>query len=194
MSAKVPNQLEAYLQEIGHFLSGREEREEILSEIRSHILEKAEKESGGTSDEALDRVVAAYGPARKVAEKYLDGRPIIAPSYRRHLFRYTSVVFAYHMLLTAAAVIFNQDFIVFPLIFVPRLTIIQALMYLPTAFLADLGVVTLVLYFISQSRRDVRLPWPRFGVDLDEVKRPAKRLAARIGTAMGAIIMFAITD
>ena len=36
--------LEAYLEEISHFLSGREEREEILSEIRSHILEKAERE------------------------------------------------------------------------------------------------------------------------------------------------------
>ena len=91
MSAKVPNQLEAYLQEIGHFLSGREEREEILSEIRSHILEKAERESGGTPTRPSTRVIAAYGPARKVAEKYLDGRPIIAPSYRRHLFRYTSL-------------------------------------------------------------------------------------------------------
>jgi hypothetical protein len=38
------NKLEAYLEEISHFLSGREEREEILSEIRSHILEKAEAE------------------------------------------------------------------------------------------------------------------------------------------------------
>jgi hypothetical protein len=38
------NKLEAYLEEISHFLSGHEEREEILSEIRSHILEKAEAE------------------------------------------------------------------------------------------------------------------------------------------------------
>jgi hypothetical protein len=30
--------LEAYLEEISHFLSGRGEREEILSEIKSHIL------------------------------------------------------------------------------------------------------------------------------------------------------------
>lgn len=194
MPAKVPNQLEAYLQEIGHFLSGREEREEILSEIRSHILEKAERESGGTADEALDTVIAAYGPARRVAEKYIDGRPIIAPSYKRHLFRYTSIVFACHALLTAAAVVFKQDLIVFPFVFIPRLNVIAALMYLPTAFLADLGVVALILYFITQSGKDVRLPWPRFAVDLDEVKRPAKSYWSRVGTAVGAVIMFGITD
>ena len=68
-------------------------------------------------------------------------------------------------------------------------------MYLPTAFLADLGVVALVLYFITQSGQDVRLPWPRFGVDLDEVKRPAKGLLEpRSARRSGAIIMFAITD
>ena len=61
--------LEAYLEEISHFLSGREEREEILSEIRSHILEKAAREHGQVSDASLDKVIAAYGPARRVAEK-----------------------------------------------------------------------------------------------------------------------------
>lgn len=34
------NKLEAYLEEISHYLSGRAEREEILNEIRSHILKR----------------------------------------------------------------------------------------------------------------------------------------------------------
>jgi len=187
------NKLEAYLEEIGHFLSGREEREEVLSEIRSHILEKTERESGGTADEALDRVIAAYGPARKVAEKYLDGRPIIAPAYKRHLFRYTSIVFAWHAILTAAAVIFKEDFIVFPFLFIPRLGVMEALMYLPTAFLADLGIVALILYFVTQRGKEVKLPWPRFGVDLDEVKTPSRSFWSRIGTAIGAVIMIGVT-
>ena len=69
--------LENYLEEISHFLSGREEREEILSEIRSHIMEKAEQEAGAASEASLARVIAAYGKPRQVAEKYLDDRPII---------------------------------------------------------------------------------------------------------------------
>jgi hypothetical protein len=191
----MPNKLETYLEEISHFLSGREEREEILSEIRSHILEKAAAEHGQTGDAALDKVIAAYGPPRKVAEKYLDGRPIIAPVYRRYLFRYATLLFAVHAFLTVIAVIFKEDFIFFPFLFMPRLGVIEALMYLPTAFLTDLGIVTLVLYFITQSGKDVRLPWPKLAVDLDEVKLPAKGFwASRFATAVGAVVMLAITD
>ncbi|MDH4270492.1 MAG: hypothetical protein OEW18_00800, partial [Candidatus Aminicenantes bacterium] len=177
------------------FLSGRAEREEILSEIRSHILEKAAAEHGQATDAALEKAIAAYGPARKVAEKYLDGRPIIAPAYKRYLFRYTTLLFAIHAFLTVFAVVFKKDFVIFPFLFMPRLGVIEALMYLPTAFLADLGVVALVLYFITQSGKDVRLPWPKFAVDLDEVKPPQKGFfAGRIPTLIGLIVMVAVTD
>ena len=188
------DKLEAYLEEISHFLSGRVEREEILSEIRSHIMEKAAEGPGEFSDAAIERAIAAFGPARKVAEKYLDGRPIIAPAYKRYLFRYTTLLFAFHTLLTVAAVVFRTDFVLFPFLFIPRLGVIEALMYLPTAFLADLGIVTVVLYFITQSGKEVKLPWPKFAVDLDEVKPPSKLLWSRIFTGIGAVIMLAITD
>lgn len=188
------NKLEAYLEEISHFLSGREEREDILSEIRSHILEKAATEQGETGDAAIDKAVAAYGPARKVAEKYLDGRPIIDPAYKRYLVRYTSLLFAAHALLTVFAVVFKESFVLFPFLFMPKLGVIDALMYLPTAFLADLGVVAVVLYFITRSGKDVKLPWPRLGVDLDEVKPPKKMFWSRVGTGLGAVFMLAVTD
>jgi hypothetical protein len=163
--------LEAYLEEISHFLSGPEEREEILSEIRSHVLEQAEQEFGAVTDESLDRVIAAYGPARRVAEKYVDGRPIIAPAYKRFLFRYTALLFALHSLLTVVAVvIIKKSLIFFPILYVPSMDPFEALFYLPTAFLFDFGVIALVLYLITQSKREVRLPWPRLSLDLDEVK------------------------
>ncbi|MCX6569106.1 MAG: hypothetical protein NT147_08680, partial [Candidatus Aminicenantes bacterium] len=103
--------------------------------------------------------------------------------------------FAFHSFLTVVAVIFKEDFIFFPFLFMPRLGVIEALMYIPTAFLADLGVVTLVLYFITQSGKDVKLPWPKFGADLDEIKPPTKGFwVSRIATAVGAVVMLAITD
>lgn len=189
-----PRTLETYLEEISHFLSGRAEREEILSEIRSHILEKAATEHGGTDDAAIDKAVAAYGPPRKVAEKYLDDRPIIAPAYKRHLFRYTSILFAAHLLLTVFAVVFKKEFVLFPFLYMPTLGPLDALMYLPTAFLADLGAVALVLYFITQSGKDVKLPWPRFGADLDEFKPQKGFWAGRFATAVGAVVLLALTD
>jgi hypothetical protein len=189
------DKLEAYLEEISHFLSGRAERDEILSEIRSHIVEKAAEGPGEPGDAAIAWAIASFGPARRVAEKYLDDRPIIAPAYKRYLFRYTTLLFAFHAALTIVAVIFKKDFVIFPFLFMPRLGIIEALMYLPTAFLADLGLVTVILYFVTQSGKDIRLPWPRFAVDLDEVKPPAKSFwVSRIATAVGAVIMLAITD
>ena len=83
------DKLEAYLEEISHFLSGRAEREEILSEIRSHIMEKAAEGPGEFTEAAIEKAITVFGPARKVAEvDTLDeGRPIIAPAYKRYLVR-----------------------------------------------------------------------------------------------------------
>ena len=181
--------LEAYLEEISHFLSGREEREEILSEIRGHILEKTGQEFGEITETTLAKVVAAHGPARRVAEKYLDGREIIAPAYRRYLFRYTALFFAFHCILSVAAVVFKESFVVFPVLYVPSMGPFDALLYLPTAFLFDLGAVTLVLYLITQSKKEVRLPWPRISIDLDAVKAPKRT----IGRIIGLVAMTALT-
>ena len=188
------NKLEAYLEEISHFLSGRAEREEILSEIRSHILEKAAAEHGGTGDDAVDLAIAAYGAPRRVAERYAEDRPIIAPAYKRYLVRYTTLLFAIHAAFTVFAVIFKKDFVIFPFLYMPRLGPIEAAMYLPMAFLADLGLVAVVLYFVTQSGKDVKLPWPKIGVDLDEVKPPKSAFWGRVGTAVGAVVMLAVTD
>ena len=199
------DKLEAYLEEISHFLSGKAEREEILTEIRSHILEKAAEETGAAGatgapgDAAVEKAIAAFGPARKVAERYLEDKPIIAPAYKRYLFRYTSLLFLLHAALIVFAVVLkkssvNSDFVIFPFLYLPRLGPIEALMYLPTAFLADLGLVAIVLYFITQSGKDVRLPWPKFGVDIDEIKPPRRTFWSRLGTGAAAVVMLALTD
>ena len=78
--------------------------------------------------------------------------------------------------------------------FMPRLSVIEALMYLPTAFLADLGIVAVVLYFITQSGKDIKLPWPKFGVDLDEIKPPTKNFWIAASLRPSARHHAAITD
>ncbi|MCU0277131.1 MAG: hypothetical protein MUF02_09850, partial [Acidobacteria bacterium] len=92
------------------------------------------------------------------------------------------------------AVAFRKSFMVFPFLFVPRLGVIEAVMYLPMAFLADFGAVALVLYFITRSGKEVKLPWPKFALDLDAVKpTDAKTAAAKIAAMIGAGIMLALT-
>jgi hypothetical protein len=180
--------LETYLEEIGHFLSGPVEREEILAEIRSHILEKAERESGPIDEGALEKVIASYGAPRQVAEKYLDGRPVIAPGYQRFLFRYTWLLFSFHFVLIVLGALFKKSFTVFPFLFVPGRDIADIFLYAPTAFLTDFGIVALVLYYITWTGKETRLPWPKFAIDLNEA-----RPAARVATMIGAGIMLALT-
>jgi hypothetical protein len=180
--------LETYLEEISHYLSGREEREEILSEIRSHILEKAEQEGGPITEASLGKNITAYGRPRQVAEKYLDGQTIISPAYQRFLFRYTWLLFAFHFVLIVFGAIFKKSFSVFPFLFIPGRDIADILLYTPTAFLTDFGIVALVLYYITWSGKETKLPWPRFAIDLNEAKP-----VARIATMVGAGIMLALT-
>jgi len=184
----MPKKLDDYLEEISHYLTDADEREEVLSELRSHVLERAEQEGG--TDAAVEKAIAALGRPRQVAEKYLDDKPIIAPALRRYLFRYTSLLFAIHLVFIGLAVAIGRSYIVFPFLFVPRLGIIDAVMYLPMALLADFGLVALILYFVTRSRRDVRLPWPKLALDLDRVNpRTAGSMAANL---LGGGLMLAI--
>lgn len=180
--------LDDYLEEISHYLTDASEREEILSELRSHVLERAEQEGG--TDVAFEKAIAALGRPRQVAERYSEDKPIIAPALRRYLFRYASLLFAVHLAFIVYAVAFKSSFVIFPFFYMPRLGILDAVMYLPMAFLADFGLVALVLYFVTRSNREVRLPWPKLALELDGVQaRTVGRTAANL---VGGVILLAI--
>lgn len=153
--------LDAYLSEINQYLAVKQGAGEILAEIRSHILEKAESEFGAATEESVQKIVASYGRPREVAEKYNEGSEIIAPAFRKHLFRYTWMLFALHAVLTAVALGFHASIVMFPFFFIPRMPYLMAFVYLPMAWLADFGLVALVLYIVTQKNRNLNLPWLR---------------------------------
>ncbi|MDH4219035.1 MAG: hypothetical protein OEY18_01065 [Candidatus Aminicenantes bacterium] len=161
--------LEKYLEEISHYLVIQEGKEEIISEIRSHILEKAEQEHGETSESALEKVIAAYGNPRQVAEKYIDNVQIIAPSFKKYLLRYTAIIFALHFGLTLAALLFRTSMVVFPFFYIPKMDSFQSLSYIPMILVFDIGLVGIILYFVTQSRKDIKLPWPKFKVNWEKI-------------------------
>jgi hypothetical protein len=153
--------LEAYLQEIGRYLPVKGGGEEIIAEIRSHILEKAERETGEATRESVQAVIASYGRPQDVAAQYIEGNGIIAPVFRRHLFRYTWILFAVHAALTLLAVGFHVSILMFPFFFIPRMPAWAALVYLPMAWLADFGLVAFTLFVVTQKNRTPSLPWLR---------------------------------
>ncbi len=153
--------LEAYIEEIDHYLSVREGKKEILEEIKSHILEKAEAESGKIDDQSIEKIISEYGKPQSVAMKYIEDTQIISPIFKKHLFRYTGILFIIHYVLIMIALIFSGEIYLFPFFYIPDLGFIQALNYIPMALIYDFGFVGLVLYFVTQKKKDIRLPWPR---------------------------------
>ena len=161
--------LETYLEEISRYLAINKEKQEILTEIKSHIMEKAEQEFGEVTESSLERVIGAYGNPRQVAEKYMDDYQIIAPAFKGHLLRYTIILFAFHSGLILLSLIFKTSMAVLPFFYIPRIDSFQALFYLPMAFVFDLGLVGIILYFVTQSRQDVRLPWPKLKLNWPKI-------------------------
>ena len=168
--------LEDYLKQIDHYLVVKEERQEILSEIKSHILEKAEGEFGEVNEQSLGKVIAHYGHPKKVAEQYLEGFQIIAPSLKKYLFLYTGILFAFHFSLTLITFFFGSSSVmIFPFLYIPKMGFVELLSYLPMAFIHDFGLVCFFLYFMTQSKKDIALPWPRLKISAPRI--PEKKRA-----------------
>lgn len=161
--------LENYLEEIGHYLGTSKEKQEILTEIKSHIMEKAEQKFGKITEESLDRIIETYGNPRGVAEKYVDDQQIIAPTFKGHLLRYTAILFFVHLALTVLALVFKTQLLILPFFYIPEMDNFQALFYFPMIFVYDLGLVGIILYFVTQSGKNIRLPWPKLKVNWEKM-------------------------
>ena len=154
--------LEKYLDEISHYLAGGRASKEILAEIESHILEKAQREHGSITPESIRKTIEGYGPAQEVASKYVEGQEIISPKFKRYLFRYTALLFSLHLALTLVAAWFQTSIIALPFFFIPKMPPWALFIYLPMALVYDFGVAALILYIVTQRGKVSRLPW--FGV------------------------------
>lgn len=182
------DRLERYLREIDRYLAVKSNAKEILAEIRSHVLEKAETEHGVVDDASIEKAIAGYGGPREVAEKYLDGTEIIAPAFKKHLWRYTWLVFAVHFCLTMVAIVSGTSIVMLPFFFIPRMSAATAFIYVPMAFIADFGLVALVLYIVTQRKRETRLPWPRLFIP----RRPRRRPRALRFAILALLLAFGV--
>lgn len=155
--------LEKYLEQVDHYLPLKKGSEDVLAEIRGHILEKAEQQDGALSEQAVNRAIASYGEPEIVAERYLDDVRVISPVFKRHLFNYTGIVFFIHALVSFFAYLFERTVVMPPFFYISRSeNIFEWIVYLPSALIFDFGLVGLILYWVSQAKKPVRLPFFRF--------------------------------
>lgn len=149
-------QLDRYLAEVERYLVVTGNPAEILAEIRSHILERA---GDGAGEAALSAAIAAYGTPRQVAAQYLEGYQLIDPVFRNYFVRYVAGLAAVHVGLAVLATVLGRSLLIVPFFYIPRMEPVQFFLYLPSILLFDVGLVGLVLYLATQSRKEVRLPW-----------------------------------
>jgi hypothetical protein len=170
--------LEDYLKEIDHYLAIKDGKNEILNEIRSHILEKTEHEFGKITENTLRVTIEDYGNPRLIAEKYMEGYQIISPIYKKYLFLYTGLLFAVHYGLILVSAFSRYEIVFFPFFYIPIMGInlqvwFTLVLYLPMTFFYDFGLICLILYFVTQNRKEIKLPW--FGINLNWLTRMDKK-------------------
>ena len=165
------NNLKKYLEEIDHYLILNEGKEEILKEIENHIIEKTEEDFEGSSEENIQKAIISFGSAKEVAEKYLDGFQIISPSLNNYLFRYTWILFAVHYGLKIISYIFNVSFRLLPFdLSIKVNSLIQLLSEAPLTWVYDFGIIALIFYMVTQSKKKINLIWPQFLVNRFRIK------------------------
>jgi hypothetical protein len=138
--------LEDYLQEIKHYLAVEDGAGDILSEIKSHILEKTEEEFGRVTEDEVGKIISRYGRPQQIAAKYMEGVEIISPTFKRHLLFYTGILFLCHSTMAIFAYLTNISLLSFPFLYIPQMDGWQILFYLPMAFVYDIGLVVIFLY------------------------------------------------
>ncbi|MDF2882503.1 MAG: conserved rane protein of unknown function [Clostridiaceae bacterium] len=151
--------LDDYLKEISHYLSVDSGSEDIIKEIKSHILEKVEDKFGKIEQSGIQEVIKEYGSPREVASKYMEGNHIIEPSFKNYLFLYTGILYAIHVALYIVALIFEIDIFVAPLIYISKVDYYNIIFSLLSAFVFDFGLVCLYLFIVTKKHLKTELKW-----------------------------------
>ncbi|NLT46316.1 MAG: hypothetical protein GXX80_12520 [Thermotogaceae bacterium] len=181
--------LKKYLDDVRTFLPGTNPKkvDEILREIESHVLERAEREHGEINDTAVAMTIKEYGSPEEVAARYYEGGPIIAPHLKNYLFMYTGILFAIHLGLHLIAFVFGENGAIFDF---RGTDLLSLLSQLPVTFIFDFGLVSLILYFVTQAKATAKLPHFTYFIRAEKTPSMGKRIGALIGSLVGAGITF----
>ncbi|MFO7882345.1 MAG: hypothetical protein R6U52_07385 [Kosmotogaceae bacterium] len=148
--------LEKYLDEVKTYLvvDDPKKREDLLMEIKSHIIEKAENKYGKIDEESVSKAIKEYGTPQEVASRYSEEKTIIATHYKNYLFMYTGIVFAIHLGLRLfgliAGTLGNESASAWG-------SLLELISLIPTTFIFDFGLVALILYFVTKYNNKTEL-------------------------------------
>lgn len=182
--------LKNYLENIDHYLILSKGKKEILKEIENHILEKTETDLGEITEDNIQQTISSFGTAQEVAEKYSEGYQIISPAYKNYLFRYTWFLFALHYIFKLISYLFDLAFHLSPFGFSIEIKVFYHLLSeAPATWIYSFGIVTLVLYFITQSEKKINLIWPEIAIRKFKIKTVPLPKPSRVMIMVKSILL-----
>lgn len=170
--------LDVYLEEISKYLVGHPDKNEILMEIKSHILDSTESEHSEINEQNLERMIQQFGAPEIIVQNYLEDQVIIKGHYRYQWFQYIVILFALSFSTTLITHILGESLYIFPFLYIPSISTLELILYVPMLFFFDLGLVTFVLYKMSHSKKQYDLPVYK------EKKRKERKIASKIFAAI----------
>jgi hypothetical protein len=163
-------ELEKYLDEVSAHLGRWEGREDVLLELRSDVLDRAEDlGEGEITPDAVQRALATMANPAEFALAYRGERYLIGPKLYRAFVIYTGILFAVHIVMIIVATVTGTGIRIFPMnimslerphsLFNLFLVAIQAL-------LTDIGLMVLIFAGITRVRGTAALPRLAFRVPI----------------------------
>ncbi len=157
-----PQPLDRFLEEVSAALPRRGDRADILAEIRSAILDRAEEIARGEpTPEAIAEAVARFGSPWETALAYGGERYLVGPRHYPWFVAYTGILFAVHLVLIVAASVLGAEIALFPLSAPDvsgRHQFLRFAVAALQALLFDIGLMAVVFAAAARMPRAVRLP------------------------------------
>jgi hypothetical protein len=181
--------LTEYLEEVAVHLPSRE-RGDVLLELQSHVLDRAEEEAGPDPDEAAIRaVIQRMGDPVRMASAYTGSRFIVGPGVYRAFVVYTAILFASHLLMILVGVATGARIHLFPARIAtdgPLPRWFEILGIALHALLFDIGLMVVIFGLASRAGSALRTPNLVF-----RVRRSPRAAVSRI--VLAAIVLGCLT-
>jgi len=161
-------QLDRYLDEVSAQLGRFKGKHDLLLELRSDALDRAEDLGKGTvTADTVARAIEGMGDPADVALAYRGKKYLIGPKVYRAFLIYTGIFFVVHVVLILVATATGTGIEFFPLSIVklerPH-TLLNLFSAAVQALLMDIGLMVVIFAGIGRAQRTARLPTVAFRV------------------------------
>ncbi|HEY5485406.1 MAG TPA: hypothetical protein VIJ80_01710 [Candidatus Cryosericum sp.] len=147
-----------FLEQVRPFLVAADEQD-VLREIAGSIEDREAAMPGGDTDENMVAAIAAMGDPRDVAAAWSTGKPAVAVNYQKVQWLLAGLLYAVTVGLAATSAVAGSSIFLAPLFYVPSLTPLSLLYYLPFSFVFDYGLASILIQVNEHFGNRVGIEW-----------------------------------